>query len=102
MEQAASQPLGKARCPDRARMSTLTGAHFEGRIRAADERTLREHLRECAGCSELYERHMLLHSLDPKALAAKAPPLRSLVLYSGGRYPEVMVSNAPGSNRSSR
>jgi hypothetical protein len=46
--------------------------HFAGSIAPDAERALREHLPTCEDCHRYYERHLLLATLDPKALDAEA------------------------------
>lgn len=50
-------------CPMRGRVDD----HFARRLKPGGERVLREHLPECTSCKSLYERHLLLKRLDPKA-----------------------------------
>ncbi len=50
-------------CPMRGRIED----HFARRLKPAGERAMREHLPGCVHCKRLYERHLLLQRLDPKA-----------------------------------
>lgn len=54
-------------CPMRGRIED----HFARRLKPAAERSMREHLPDCATCKRYYERHLLLQRLDPKASAAQ-------------------------------
>jgi hypothetical protein len=42
--------------------------HFAGRLAAAAEKTLREHLVGCGSCRDRYTRHLRLEAIDPRAL----------------------------------
>jgi hypothetical protein len=55
--------MSNAVCPMRGRVDD----HFARRLRPGSERTLREHLPSCASCKSLYDRHLLLLRLDPRA-----------------------------------
>ncbi|WP_224368266.1 hypothetical protein [Hyalangium versicolor] len=52
-------------CPMRGRVDE----HFARKLKPASEHALREHLPACTSCKSLYERHLLLRRLDPKANA---------------------------------
>lgn len=54
--------------------------HFAGTLHPAAERLLREHLPACEECRRTYERHLLLASLDPKALNPEERLARGLGL----------------------
>jgi hypothetical protein len=54
---------------DQAR--ALMRAHFSLDIEPAQERQLRLHLADCADCSTLYGRHLVVASLDPRAGSAE-------------------------------
>jgi hypothetical protein len=54
----------EARCEFSARVR----AHFDGSLAPAEDHALFEHLPGCARCASVYERHLLLESLDPAAL----------------------------------
>jgi hypothetical protein len=43
--------------------------HFARKLKPGNEHVLREHLPRCRSCKSLYERHLLLRRLDPKAAA---------------------------------
>lgn len=55
--------MNHAVCPMRGRVDD----HFARRLKPGTERTLREHLPSCGSCKSLYDRHLLLLRLDPKA-----------------------------------
>jgi hypothetical protein len=63
--------------------AALVDAHFSGRISPAAERRLRAHLPTCARCRARYDRHLLLASLDPKALSAEERIARGLGVGAG-------------------
>lgn len=63
-------------CKDRA----LIDGHFEGTIRPAEERVMREHLVTCEPCRAYYRRRLLLAKLDPEAPKAEARIARGLGL----------------------
>jgi hypothetical protein len=48
-------------------MRSEIAAHFRGRGSPRTEPAMRAHLNTCAGCTRLYERHLLLARLDPRA-----------------------------------
>ncbi|MDC0709157.1 hypothetical protein POL68_11845 [Stigmatella sp. ncwal1] len=50
-------------CPMRGRVDD----HFTRRLKPREEHSLREHLPACVSCKSIYERHLLLRRLDPKA-----------------------------------
>jgi hypothetical protein len=50
-------------CPMRGRVDE----HFARKLRPGNEHALREHLPGCTSCKSLYDRHLLLLRLDPKA-----------------------------------
>jgi hypothetical protein len=50
-------------CPMRGHVDE----HFARKLKPSAERALREHLPGCGSCKSLYERHLLLRQLDPKA-----------------------------------
>lgn len=52
-------------CPMRRQVDD----HFARKLKPGSEHALREHLPGCASCKSLYERHLLLRRLDPKAAA---------------------------------
>ncbi|WP_224246362.1 hypothetical protein [Hyalangium gracile] len=52
-------------CPMRGRVDE----HFARKLKPGGEHALREHLPGCRSCKSLYERHLLLRRLDPKAAA---------------------------------
>ena len=56
------------------------GAHFEGRIRPADESALRAHLTTCAPCRDRYDRHALYARLVPGQPSASVRLARGLGL----------------------
>jgi hypothetical protein len=55
--------MNHAVCPMRGHVDD----HFARRLKPSTERSLREHLPNCVSCKSLYERHLLLRRLDPKA-----------------------------------
>lgn len=48
-------------------MRSEIAAHFRGRGSPRTESAMRVHLQTCAGCARLYDRHLLLARLDPRA-----------------------------------
>ncbi|MBN1203810.1 MAG: hypothetical protein JXB05_02655 [Myxococcaceae bacterium] len=58
-------------CPMRGQVDE----HFAQKLKPESERALRAHLPGCRSCRSLYERHLLLRKLDPKAAAAAQPRL---------------------------
>lgn len=54
-----------------AQAQLLVRRHFALDISADHERELRKHLADCRVCSQFYERHLALASLDPAAPSAK-------------------------------
>ena len=54
--------------------------HFAGAAAPAAEREMRAHLPTCADCHELYERHLLLASLDPARVPIETRLARGLGL----------------------
>lgn len=52
--------------------------HFAGAASPAAEREMRAHLPTCAECHELYERHLLLASLDPAGVPIETRLARGL------------------------
>lgn len=53
-------------------------AHFAGAASPPAEREMRAHLPTCADCHELYERHLLLASLDPAGVPIETRLARGL------------------------
>jgi hypothetical protein len=49
----------------------LIDSHFAGTIAPREERAMRSHLGECAECRTYYERHLVVASLDPRAIRAE-------------------------------
>jgi len=54
--------------------------HFAGAASPAAEREMRAHLPTCADCHQLYERHLLLASLDPAGVPIETRLARGLGL----------------------
>jgi Putative zinc-finger len=54
-----------------ARARRAIPAYFRGRVAAPADRALRAHLPGCASCRHLYQRHLVLAHLDPRALSAE-------------------------------
>jgi hypothetical protein len=67
--------------------SKLVDRHFAGTITPEQERTMRTHLPECAGCQHRYERRLLLARLDPRALGAEDRMARGLGVAPPPRRP---------------
>jgi len=69
----------------RARFHRAVTSHFAGRISAADERALREHLPACGDCRRFYARAHVLASVDPQAPPARDRLARGLGFRAAGR-----------------
>ena len=63
-----------SKCPEHS----LIDAHFRGRVSAAQEQAMREHLIHCDDCREYYKRMLLLADLDPKGLDSQTRLARGL------------------------
>jgi hypothetical protein len=50
------------------RLRAQVERHFRGTISPDGEHAMREHLPACSSCRQLYQRHLLLSELDPRAL----------------------------------
>ena len=57
---------------------SLIDAHFRGKVAAAQERAMREHLLHCDDCRAYYKRKLLLADLDPKGLDSQTRLARGL------------------------
>ncbi len=57
--------------PAHARSRRAIAAYFCGRAAPPAERAMRAHLADCASCQRLYDRHLILAHLDPRALSAQ-------------------------------
>jgi hypothetical protein len=63
-----------AKCPEHS----LIDAHFRGKVAAAQEQAMREHMINCDDCRAYYKRKLLLAKLDPKGLDSQTRLARGL------------------------
>ncbi len=64
-------------------------AHFDRGLSPEEDRALFSHLPTCVRCSSLYERHLVLASLDPEAVDAKARIQRGLPRAPASKRPRM-------------